>query len=170
MTFEIRSLYTFVMTDESAFIPSRDSTVSLREITKSTVRTICRLRVGTEQEGYVANNAVSIAEAHFEPRAWFRGIYADDTPIGFVMLLDDPYAPLYYLWRFMVDARYQGLGFGHAAMEQVIEYVRTRPGAEEFTLSYVPGEHEPRNFYARLGFVETGREEHGEREMRLVLS
>jgi hypothetical protein len=27
---------------------------------------------------------------YFEPKAWFRAIYADETPVGFVMLFDDP--------------------------------------------------------------------------------
>ena len=34
--------------------------------------------------------AFSIAEAHFSPLAWFRAVYAGDTPVGFVMLSDDP--------------------------------------------------------------------------------
>lgn len=50
--------------------------VSLHEITADTVRAVCALEVSPEQRGFVAPNAVSIAEAHFEPRAWFRAIYA----------------------------------------------------------------------------------------------
>ena len=62
--------------------------VSLREITADTVRTICALRVTPAQERLVAPNAVSIAQAHFEPAAWFRAIYAGDEPVGFAMLFD----------------------------------------------------------------------------------
>ena len=146
-------------------MPTRDSVVSLRPVTKDTVRQICRLRVSPEQSNYVAGNGDSIAEAHFEQKAWFRAIYAEEVPVGFVMLYDDADTPRYYLWRFMIDARYQGYGFGRQAIERLVEYVRGRPGAAELTLSYVPGDHSPRDFYARLGFVETGREEHGEKEM-----
>src|SRR6267378_1522458 len=39
--------------------------VSLREVTASTVRAVTDLRVAREQEGYVASNAVSIAQAYF---------------------------------------------------------------------------------------------------------
>ena len=60
----------------------------------------------------VANNAVSIAQAHFEPCAWFRGIYANETPVGFIMLYDDPDEPAYFLWRLLVAEEYQGLGYG----------------------------------------------------------
>jgi hypothetical protein len=57
--------------------------VSLREITADTVREICRLRVAPGQEGFVAPVAESIAEAYFSPLAWFRAVYAGDTPVGF---------------------------------------------------------------------------------------
>lgn len=150
--------------------PGRDATVTLREVTAQTVRDIVGLKVAPEQEGFVAPNAMSIAEAHFNDKAWYRAIYADETPVGFVMLLDDPQTPRYYLWRYMVDAQYQGYGFGRRALEQVIEYVRSRPGAAELTVSYVPGEGSPRDFYARLGFAETGATHGGEREMRLALT
>ena len=47
-------------------------------------------------------------------------------------LSDDPETPEYFLWRFMIDARYQSLGFGRQALELVIDHVRTRPSATEF--------------------------------------
>jgi diamine N-acetyltransferase len=50
--------------------------VTLRDVTADTVRAICRLQVGPGQERFVASNAVSIAQAYFEPRAWFRAVYA----------------------------------------------------------------------------------------------
>ena len=56
--------------------------VELREITAATVRTICGLEVTEEQRENVAPVAISIAQAHFEPRATFRAIYAGDEPVG----------------------------------------------------------------------------------------
>ena len=47
---------------------------TLREITKETVRLVTALDVGPDQDGLVAPNSVSIAEAQFEPKAWFRAI------------------------------------------------------------------------------------------------
>lgn len=143
--------------------------VTLREITQDTLRSILRLKVKPEQEQFVANNAVSVAQAHFEPKAWFRAIYADETPVGFVMLYDDPDAPEYYLWRFMIDARYQHFGFGRRALEQLIAHVRARPNATELKLSYVPAEGGPEPFYAGLGFVNTGEVDDGENVMKLTL-
>lgn len=144
--------------------------VSLREVTKETLRDITRLKVSPGQERLVATNAESIAEAYFSPGvAWFRAVYADDTPVGFVMLEDDAAKEHYYLWRFMIDARYQRGGIGRRALELLFEYVRTRPGARALYTSCVPGEGSPGPFYEKMGFVYTGEEDEGELVMRREL-
>ena len=137
-------------------------TVTLREITRETVRDIMRLDVAEHQKEFVAPNSVSIAQAHFQPKAWFRAVYADDDPVGFVMVYVDTEKPEYFLWRFMIAADHQGKGYGRAALEQVIEHVRTLPNATELVTSYVPGEGSPGDFYLLLGFVDNGHIEHGE--------
>jgi diamine N-acetyltransferase len=147
-----------------------DTQIALKEITKENLRDILRLKVAPEQERLVAPNAVSIAQAYFDREiAWFRGIYAGDTPIGFVMLHDEPAERKYYLWRFMLDHRYQGRGYGAQALTLVIQYVRGRPGAHEMLTSVVPGEGCPGAFYEKLGFAYTGEMEEGERVLRLAL-
>jgi diamine N-acetyltransferase len=156
------------MTDDLPSI-THNSEVSLREVTAGTVRAICRLEVSEEQKHLVAPNAVSIAQAYFEPKAWFRAIYADDTPVGFVMLYDDPDEPEYYLWRFMIDERYQKMGFGKRSLDLLIEYVQGRPGAHELKLSCVPGENGPEPFYRKYGFSLTGRMLDNEAEMNMQL-
>lgn len=148
---------------------TREAKVSLREVTKDTSGEILRLKVKPEQEQFVASNAVSIAQAYFEEKAWFRAVYADDTPVGFLMLYDDPEDATYYLWRFMIDQRYQRHGFGRRALQLLIEHVRTRPNATSLLLSYVPAEGSPEPFYASLGFVNTGEVEDGENVMKLEL-
>lgn len=149
--------------------PRRGAPVSLREVTKETLGSVLRLTVAPGQEHFVATNAGSIAQAHFHEEAWFRAIYAAEVPVGFVMLEVHPEVPEYGVWRFMLDGRYQGRGFGRAAMGLVIDHVRTLPGAKELLLSHVPGEGSAGPFYAGLGFEYTGEEDDGELIMRLVL-
>ena len=156
------------MSDEVK-IPGPDAVVTLQEITKKTVRSIIDLKVAPEQDNFVAPNAVSIAQAHFEEKAWFRAIYADETPVGFVMLFDDTEKLQYFLWRYMIDAKYQGKGYGRSAITLLIDYVKTRPGAKELLVTYVPGEGSPEKFYEKAGFVNTGVEHDGEWEMKLTL-
>jgi diamine N-acetyltransferase len=148
---------------------TQDSQVTLREITADTVRAICKLAVREDQQKFVAPNAVSIAQAHFADTAWFRAIYAGDTPVGFAMLDDQPDKPEYFLWRFMIDARYQGMSFGRRALELLVAHVRTRPNATELLTSVQPGEGGPLPFYEKLGFELTGEIDDGEAVLRLKL-
>src|SRR6185436_7570042 len=144
--------------------------VTLREITRKTLPDILRLKVTPEQARFVPPNAVSIAEAHFSPNvAWFRAIYSGETPVGFVMVEANEAEAYYFLWRFMIDARYQGRGIGRQAIELVIEHVRMQPGATEIVTNCVPGDGGPCPFYEKLGFVYTGAEEEGELVMRREL-
>ena len=143
--------------------------LSLREITKDTVRAICNLKVASEQQKFIAPNAVSMAQAYFHDDAWFRAIYAGDTPVGFVMISDVPEKAEYYLWRFMIDAQHQGKGYGCRALEMIIDHVRTRPNATELTLSHRPGDGNPGPFYEKHGFKHTGEEDDGELVMKLEL-
>ncbi len=148
---------------------TNNSVVSLREITEETLRPILRLKVSPEQEKYVTSNAVSIAQAYFQrDNAWFRAICADETPVGFLMLDDRPNEASYFLWRFMIDARYQKFGFGKRAIELLIEHVKTRPNATTLGVSCVPdGEGSPCPFYEKLGFIYTGEKDEDELVMKL---
>ena len=141
--------------------------VELREITGETVRAICKLEVSENQRGYVAPNAESIAEAHFQPKSWFRAIYADDRPAGFVLTYEDPEGEGYHLWRFMVDSRHQRLGVGRRAMELLLERWRGL-GAPAGSLSVVEGNDAAIAFYESLGFQLTGEREGAELVMRLA--
>jgi diamine N-acetyltransferase len=144
----------------------KDVAIALREITKENLRDILNLKVAPEQERFVAPNAVSIAQAYFEREvAWFRAICAGDTPVGFVMLWDEPAERKYYLWRFMVDHQFQRHGYGAEALNQVIAYVRQRPGARELLTCVGSGEGSPGLFYEKLGFAYTGFIVEGERVM-----
>lgn len=156
--------------EQTKSTPTAKSQVSLREINADTVRAICRLSVTENQSKFVAPNAVSIAQAHFSKFAWFRAIYADNHPVGFVMLHDEPEKPEYYLWRFMIDVRYQGLAFGRRAIELLIEYVRGRPNAAVLLTSVVQDEGGPQLFYEKLGFELTGDYDDGEAVMKLPLT
>ena len=149
--------------------------VSLIEVSKDNVRAVCRLVVAPSQRGFVAPNAVSLAEALVSPHAWYRAIAADGALVGFVMISDLPDGedgagpPEYYLWRLMIGDGFQGRGYGAEAVRLLVEHVRTRPGATELLVSWVPGEGSPEAFYRGLGFEATGVVHDGEVEGRLPL-
>jgi diamine N-acetyltransferase len=142
--------------------------VTLRKINSDTVRAVTKLEVASAQQGFVASNAISLSEALFSNEAWYRGIYADDELVGFVMLADEslmdepPTEPNIGLWRFMIDAKHQRRGIGREAMKLVVEYVRSRPGIRYFYTSYVDEPGGPGPFYLGLGFEPNGEVEDGE--------
>ena len=126
--------------------------VTLREINEETLWSVLDLEVEEDQKQYVAPNAVSIAEAHFSEYAWFRAIYAGETPVGFVLLYLDEEEAEYDIWRFMIDKNQQRKGYGTQALQLILEHVQTLPQAEELTLSYLPGEGDPSPFFKKFGF------------------
>ena len=159
------------------FALNRDSQnvkVGLREVTRDTVRTICDLKVSKEQEQFVAPNSISIAEAHFSNEAWFRAVYADETPVGFVMLARVPREErarlgTHFLWRFMIDERYQGRRYGRKALESVMQHLKKESNA--LHTSCREGKGSPKGFYKKMGFKETGEKlDNGERIMKLKLT
>lgn len=137
--------------------------IGFREINRDTVRAVCQLDAG-DGGAQVAPNAVSIAQAHFCTEAWFRAIYHDDDPVGFVMLYDPTLTPeenQYFLWRLMIDKSRQGKGYGHAAIGLLLAHVGTRPGTGELFVSHVRGAEALARFYRPLGFHYAGAEDDG---------
>jgi len=143
--------------------------VTLDVVTEDTVRVICRLVVAPEQARFVAPNAVSLAQAMFAPNAWYRAVAADGVPVGFLMLAEDAESATYVLWRFMIDARHQGKGYGRAAIRLLLDHVRSLPGATELRTSWVAAPGGPEPFYLGIGFQPTGEVDEGEVVGRIAL-
>jgi GNAT superfamily N-acetyltransferase len=75
----------------------------------------------------------------------------------------------WFLWKLIIDRRYQGHGYGAEAVRQVAGLIRAE-GATELLTSYVPQDGGPAGFYQRLGFVPTGEfDGNGEPIVRLAL-
>ena len=156
---------------------SASASVTLREITPENRAAVEALRVAVGQEGYVDDVVRSLAEAAAHPaaRPWYRAVYAGEAPVGFMMIGDDvppgndviPWR--YYLWRLLIDGQFQGRGYGRAALDRLVEYLGTRPGAEFLVTSVVPGRASPLGFYLRYGFELTGEMFDHEQVLRLRL-
>ncbi|GIH17155.1 N-acetyltransferase [Rugosimonospora africana] len=137
------------------------------------------LQVSTAQRRFVEAVADSLAEAEAQAhRPWCRAFYVGQTPVGFVMLADNDPTCLwpYYLWRFLIDARYQGRGYGRSAMDLVAAHVAARPRAADLVTSVACyddpeiGRHSPLGFYLAYGFEETGERNGLEIVIRLNLA
>ena len=120
--------------------------------------------------------ATSLREAEENPQGkpWQRAVYADDVPVGFVMLSWDldPVPPGFlgpwFLWKLLVAHQHQGRGYGREVVGQIVDLVRANGGTELLT-SHVPGGGGPLDFYTRLGFVPRGDAHDGEPILRRAL-
>ena len=140
------------------------------------------MRVTPEQEDFVANNAISLAEAYDMNKARSvsgsdniavpYAVYQDGKMVGFAMYVyvprcsdnddDEPYDdeyPHYYIWRLFVDKNYQGKGIGREAVRQVTEIIKTKPcGEANFCFSsYDPDNTASKATFASCGYSEDGR-------------
>tara|TARA_B100000579_G_scaffold70050_1_gene53085 strand:+ start:369 stop:824 length:456 start_codon:yes stop_codon:yes gene_type:complete len=129
--------------------------INLKEITSKNLKSIIDLNVKDDQKDYVASNSVSIAQGHYSNSAWFKGIFNDNRPVGFVMLDLIKEEHKCFLWRFMIDHKYQGKGFGKIALTQVIDFVRSLNLYTYIATSYVPAENGAGGFYKNFGFIES---------------
>jgi diamine N-acetyltransferase len=152
--------------------------VILREITDDNRAAALALRLAAGQERFVDSVPDALREAAEYPQAkpWYRAVYADGEPVGFVMVSwnAEPQPPEiigpWFLWKLLIDERYQGRGYGSEVVRQVVDLVRAE-GATELLTSYVSEDGGPAGFYARLGFVPTGEVDmNGEVIARLPLA
>jgi diamine N-acetyltransferase len=148
--------------------------VSLRPITDQNREAVEALAVAPAQRRFVSGVRESILEAAQEPgaRALYWAIYADETPVGFVMIADEVDGPDYiahFLWKLLIDERHQGQGFGTATLGLVVEYFRNR-GVDALWTSAGQGVGCPVAFYKRYGFERTGDSHGDEILLRLEIS
>jgi diamine N-acetyltransferase len=149
---------------------TRDLSVILREVTAENVRSVCDLKLAEGQDRYVAPSGYTVAEAAYDPDSWLRAIYDGDSVVGVLDLTTtdgDRSRPR--LVRLLVDRDHQRRGVGRAAVEQLVDHVRSVVDATALETSCVPGPDSPQAFYLKLGFEDTGRVEHGEQVLSYSL-
>jgi diamine N-acetyltransferase len=140
----------------------------LRSITDANREAVESLAVAPDQRRYVSGVRESLLQAAGEPgaHALFWAIYAEETPVGFVMIADEVDSPDYipqFLWKLLVDERHQRRGIGTATLDLIVEYLRTR-GRTAMSTSAGQGAGSPVTFYERYGFKRTG-DSHGDEVM-----
>lgn len=118
------------------------------------------LRVSESQKSYVADSAGILARAYayrdFRSRAFV--ICDGDTPVGMGLYYDLPDMECYDFSQMFIDERFQGNGYGKAAVKLVLEEMRQDGRFSKVDLCYIEGNLAARRLYEELGFVETERD------------
>ncbi len=148
--------------------------IEARDVDFYNLSALLKLKVSDAQDKYVAPNAVTIAQYHYEPAGWVRGLFDGDTAVGLLAMLDPSIAsPSYedgdptdggYMWRLLIGAEHQGKGYGRQAVEIAKNLCRDWGYTKLYT-SAVPGDLTPIPFYESCGLRQTGRMLDGEVEL-----
>ena len=162
----------------------KKTNIHLEKISWDNYRKVLKLRVTKEQENYVASNNASLIHAFIESSdgtpVYAFAIKNGKTVVGFMQLMynndwtgyeredwlsSEEYKhyegkPYYYIWRFMVDKKYQQRGYGREAFKQTLDFIKAFPAgkAEYVLLSYEPSNEKGRELYGSFGFEEVFKE------------
>jgi len=134
--------------------------VLLRRISPERLRACLALSVEKHQEGWVASNMFSLAQASTDPCLHPRAVYdldewmnaPDREPAmkGFVMYeLKDGAG---FIMRLMIDAACQQQGYGRATVMEVIRVLRRTPEVRVIATSHRNDNAAAAALYASLGF------------------
>ncbi len=150
----------------------------LRPVTQDNWQEALKLRVHPAQLRFVAEYepiaAIALAKAyiHLGGATWTPfAVYQDASMVGFFELARWTDAPdQCWIFHFFIDQRYQGRGYGKAALACLIDLVRREHEAPNALLLVVHPENKPaQQLYSAAGFRLTGTVRWGEPVYRLAL-
>jgi len=144
--------------------------ITFRPVTRENFAAVTELTVAPGQAEFVASNLYSLAEAYVESTWTPLAIHAGDQLVGFAMFGRDDETGRWWIMRYMIDADYQGRGYGTAALPGLIDLIVERHGCSELFLGYEPSNEVASRLYARMGFAPTGEMTGGEIVARLDIA
>ncbi|MFC2703592.1 MAG: GNAT family N-acetyltransferase [Abiotrophia defectiva] len=135
--------------------------VTLRDITGDNYFQVLELKISPEQEAakFVSPVVRSLADAWFyreEGITYPKAIYADEDLVGFIMYELDTEEQQVFIWRFLIDQRYQGKGYGRQTIEAVLAMAKEQAQITKVVADYVDGNEPMKKILLDLGFEETG--------------
>jgi diamine N-acetyltransferase len=137
-------------------------TIELVEITEDNHRAVRALAVRPDQKKLVASVDSSLADAYIWKDALFRAALKDGTPIGYVLVFpfDRDGHHVVNIVRLMVDAAFQGRGYGRAILNGTLDWISTfSPRPDLLRISTVPENEPALALYLSLGFEPRGTED-----------
>lgn len=146
--------------------------IQLKNITEENFIDAFHLKLAAGQERFVSHPIRSLAQAYvYRDQCQPFGIYDDDVMVGYVMVIYDYDIPEYDIWHMMIDASKQRRGYGGAALELVLDYIRAKPlgPSRRVTLTCNRDNAHALKLYQSKGFRETGAADGDEVELSLTM-
>ncbi len=108
-----------------------------------------------------------MAQAYaYRKTAYPYAIYADETPVGFLMFGFYECRNQYTLWKLLIDKKHQNKGYGRAALLLGIEQMKEQYDIRELYTGVFLGNEAAEHLYQSVGFQLTGLIENGMKELR----
>ena len=146
--------------------------IHLRKITEENFIDAFNLKLAPEQERFVSHPIRSLAQAYvYREQCQPFGIYEGQTMVGYVMVIYDYDVSEYDIWHMMIEQAEQGKGYGKAALDRVLDYIREKPfgSSDRVTLTCNKENIRALTMYKSKGFAETGVTDGEEIELSLMI-
>ena len=156
-----------------AVAPRAPVSFSVRPVASANLDAVLQLQVAAGQRRFVAPVDRSLAQVAYEPAGRAVAMFDGEDAVGMMLLYDarldkEKPADQLYIWRLLVDARHQRLGYGRLALQWAAQEARAM-GLQQIGLSHVDAPGHAGAFYQKLGFIYTGEVDDGEHKMVLNL-
>lgn len=119
------------------------------------------LKISSSQKGFIETVAQCLEEAAHSSRWHPLAIYDGDTMVGFAMygFFLWQYLPFGKLWldRLMIDEKFQGKGYGHAAFEALVKRLIREFPNKNIYLSVIKENTAAIRLYEKFGFCFNGK-------------
>ncbi len=141
--------------------------IVFKEITKENFWDCIALSVAKDQVDFVTSNAVSIAQSKVQTECIPLAVYDDDIMVGFIMYCIDEDDGEYWIYRLMIDEKYQSRGYGRKSLEQLIKIIKQNISHNKVFLGVHLESKYAVELYKKFGFYFNGQVFGNEHIMRL---
>ncbi|HFI0398365.1 TPA: GNAT family N-acetyltransferase [Streptococcus suis] len=133
--------------------------IRLELVNKDNFDQVLDLDVAPKDQRRVASVEYSLAQAwlYRDSDVLFPyAVKAGQLTVGFLLLSYQPMENSYYIWRLLIDQKYQNQGFGKEVIRQVLQRARDDQQCHKVTVNYVIGNHKMRYILEKFGFQPVG--------------
>jgi diamine N-acetyltransferase len=138
--------------------------VELKKVTRENWEEALQLQVREDQSKFAPTVAVSLAKVYIKPDGpnveyLPFAIYDGKKLVGFIMhAYEENTSDMYWINGFIIDAKYQGKGYGRSSMTEMIAWIRkTFRQCNEIRLTVFQDNNLAKKLYESLGFVKTSQ-------------
>ena len=145
--------------------------ITLQPVTEKNLYAVLQIQGKSNQRHYVSSTAESLAQAYaYSETAYPFAVCNDNQVVGFIMMGYYAEKEYYTLWKLLIDARHQGLGYGKRAVTLGIDFLKRNFQVDKVYTGVLPDNLTAKRLYLSLGFQETGLFENGMEEMCLLIN